>query len=764
MNLRRTIGFAARRARCMALVCAVALVATCAGPRWAVGREQPAAKPANARNGQESILIPTDVPIEMSAERLSVTNDGNTYTARGNVTIAQGNIRLRADTIMYDKRTNTVTARGKVIVRTGSDVVEAESITIKLADATGVVFNGKLLLTRHNVYLEGQKLEKVDESTYHIERGSFTTCDGAKPDWRITGRDLDVTLEGYGRLKHGFFYVRDIPVFYIPWFMYPAKRTRQSGFLMPTLSNSTLRGFDIRLPFFLAISPSVDATVIPRVCTKRALQTSVELRYVPLEDFKGRFYGEYTYDWQYGPPADPRSHRFYATWLHDQDVGGIARFKANGAWVSDRDYFELWAGRFDRRKRVRYLESNTVLYRQSNNALFQAEASHFDNLDIPNNAVTVQNLPIITGTLFNQQIPYTPFYFSSNVVYNHYYAPIMHKQWLGSRWQMNARLGLPVSLGNILKLEPSITYFGKAYVADYYEHDKSVKSVKSVRADLYQVDGDLFTDLHAVYGGTLFGFHGIKHTMRPRVSWTYRPPTRTEGYPTFDETDQVDGISLVKAEVRQTLTGRLGPREYLDFMTLSLSQGYDFANDDPTMSRPITKVRSGMGWTNTLAELTFKPHTLVDLMAQTEYDPLMDRARRYSVSLGLMDHRGDMVRVLHQFTEDGMRRDLNRQTNVSVQLKLLSSLDCFFENQYTHQFNFSYFTSFGLVYHPQCWSVELKYSESRSRDPVSQRIKEPDQTVFMTVSLYGLGQVYRMSREWGEILASPFGASDAIIP
>jgi lipopolysaccharide assembly outer membrane protein LptD (OstA) len=85
-------------------------------------------------------------------------------------------------------------------------------------------------------------------------------------------------------------------------------------------------------------------------------------------------------------------------------------------------------------------------------------------------------------------------------------------------------------------------------------------------------------------------------------------------------------------------------------------------------------------------------------------------------------------------------------------VKVTSNLDCFFENQFTHQFNFSYFTSFGLNYHPQCWSVLLRYSEVREQDPVTQKIKEPDQTVFMTLSLYGLGQVYRFTRDWGELL------------
>lgn len=700
---------------------------------------------------QESAIFPAEIPIQVSADRLSYDHATGTITVRGNVTLSQGNTRVRADSVSYNLKTGEVSAKGKVIVRIGSDVVEADRFTLQLRDATGVVYNGKILLTRNNIYLEGKELEKVGESTYRIKEGSFTTCDGLSPDWRITGKDLDVTLEGYGTLKHGFFYVKDIPVFYLPWLVYPAKRTRQSGFLMPTLSNSTLKGFDARLPFFISFSPSVDATLVPRICTRRAAQASLELRYIPYEDFKGQFYGEYTYDWKYGPKSDPRSHRFYATWRHDQILPLDLRLKANGTWVSDRDYFEVWGGRFDRRLRLRYIESNAFLYKQTNHFLFQAEARHFDDLDLPNNALTVQNLPIVTGTLFESNIPYTPLYLSSNVVYDHFYAPIVHRQWLGSRVQADTRLTLPIVLGRYLKMEPSMTYFARAYAADYYEKDKSVNSVTSVRTDLYQIHADLFTDIDSVFSGTLLGFQKIKHAVRPRFAWTYRPHASQDAFPQFDERDRWGRMSLITAEMRHTLTGRITPGEYLDFFTFSLSQGYDFENQriaknpDP-LGKPIQ-----YGWTNTLVELTLKPHTLLDLSGQAEYDPVRNRARRYSVNLGIMDHRGDTVRVLHQFTEDDKREDLNRQTNLNLQAKLTSSLDCFFENQYTHQFNFSYFTSVGLNYHPQCWNVVLRYSESRQQDPVTKKITEPDQTVFMTLSLYGLGQIYRFSRDWADL-------------
>ena len=704
-------------------------------------------------SSKKSAILPADVPIQLSADRLSFDYEKNSYTARGNVTLSQGNTRLRADSVRYDGTTGELTAMGNVIVRMGSDVIEAEKVTLKLADASGLLFNGKLLLKRHNVYLEGKKLEKTGESEYRIEDGSFTTCDGLSPAWKITGKDLDVTLEGYATLKHGFFYIKDIPVFYVPWLVYPAKRSRQSGLLAPTVASSSIKGVDIRLPLFIALSPSLDMTLTPRICTRRAFQNALEFRYFPWENVKGRLYGEYTYDWKYEPENQPKHNRFFLTFRHDQEMPGEIGLKANGTWVSDRDYLELWGGKFDRRLRFRYLESNAVLYKQSNYFLMQAEARYFDNLDLADNAYTIQNLPTISGNLFNTPIKYTPFLVSSQLVYDHYYSPIMNNQWLGSRVQLDARLMAALPLGRYLKIEPSITYLGRAYAADYYQHNKSVSSVTAVRTDLYQVNAEVFTDLYSVYDGSLFGFQRVQHSLRPRVGWSYRPPsTSKQVYPQFDDADRMGRLNLLTAEMRQTLTGRTGPGEYLDFLSFSISQGYDFFHSR-TGSDPMGDQQADrFAWTNTFAELSVKPHYLLDLAAQAQYDPVANRAKRYSVNLGLMDHRGDLFRVLHQFTETEKKEDVSRQTNVNLHLKLSSSLDCMIESQYSHQFNFAYFTSIGLSYHPQCWNIVLRYSETREQDPITQKVRDPDQTIFMTLSLYGLGQIYRFSRDWREIL------------
>ncbi len=705
------------------------------------------------RIARESAVLPTDIPIDISAQKVTFAPESNTYTARGEVTLSQGKTKLRADAIQYGGNTGVLTASGNVQVRLGNDTVQAEKITVKLKDSTGVLVNGKLLLKGYNIYLEGKRFAKTGQSSYRIEDGSFTTCDGPSPDWKIKGKDLDVTLEGYGVLHGGTFFIKNIPVFYVPWLIYPAKRMRQTGFLMPTMANSTARGLDASLPFFLNLSPSVDATLIPRICTNRALQTALEVRYCPLEDLNGRFYGEYTYDWQYAPPG--KNNRFFVSLNHNQTLPGGFRVRANGSWVSDRDYFEFWGERLDRRRRLRYLESNLVLNRQWDNFLFQAEVRHVDNLAIPDNAVTVQHLPIVTGNAFNQKIPYTPLYFSSNVGFNHFFAPRRDRQWFGSRWTMDAGLSLPVSVGDYVKFDPSMTYSIKAYASDYYRKDRSIKSVQAIRTDLYQVGADLYTDIESIYRRGFLGFERVRHSIRPRLTWTYRPFNSQDQFPRFDETDRLDRMSLLTAELSQALTGRIGQGQYLDVLTLSVSLGYDFYKGIEVDEYGGWSLLPEEGLMPLRGQLTFKPHSMVDLAAQAEYDPIRNVAGRYSVDMGLMDHRGDRMRVVHQFTRDDTGKDLNRQTNVNVQLKLTDALDWFVENQYSHQFDFSYLWAVGLTYHPQCWTVDLKYSETKEINPLTHKTRDPDQTVFFALSLYGLGQVYRMTKDWSDLLGRP---------
>jgi len=156
--------------------------------------------------------------------------------------------------------------------------------------------NGDLFIKQRNFHMRGARFIKTGKEDYRLERGSFTTCDGPAPSWKFTARDLDVTVEDYARGKDAVFYVADIPVFYTPYIAFPVMRERQSGFLIPRIGSSSIKGFYLDIPYYWAISPSQDVTFDLDGQTKRGMGTGVDYRYLRPKGSDGQFRGYLIYD------------------------------------------------------------------------------------------------------------------------------------------------------------------------------------------------------------------------------------------------------------------------------------------------------------------------------------------------------------------------------------------------------------------------------------------------------------------------------------
>ena len=80
------------------------------------------------------------------------------------------------------------------------------------------------------------------------------------PDWKITGKNMTVTIEGYGTIHHAALWAKQVPVLYSPYLIFPAKTERQSGLLVPEAGYSERNGFQFSQPFYWAINDQSDAT------------------------------------------------------------------------------------------------------------------------------------------------------------------------------------------------------------------------------------------------------------------------------------------------------------------------------------------------------------------------------------------------------------------------------------------------------------------------------------------------------------------------
>ena len=171
--------------------------------------------------------------------RVVVETGANQIEASGNVEIKREDTTLKANEVRFNRATQEVEAKGKVTLDDPEwKVKSADSIRMNIEQETGEIHNGDLFLEQGHISISGRRFEKFGGQTYHVDDGFFTTCfcESGAPSWKFFAEQMDLTLDGMGTIKNGYFYIMDVPVFYIPYGYFPLNSERQTGFLFPILA------------------------------------------------------------------------------------------------------------------------------------------------------------------------------------------------------------------------------------------------------------------------------------------------------------------------------------------------------------------------------------------------------------------------------------------------------------------------------------------------------------------------------------------------
>ncbi|NTW87784.1 MAG: LPS-assembly protein LptD, partial [Desulfobulbaceae bacterium] len=221
-------------------------------------------------------------PAEVPASQVEKTN----------APVYQITVTIKADWMVYDVELESIKAKGNVQIITNEEQLFAKEVTLHLTQETGKFADATILRNELSLHLEGKVIEKTGFDTYRIDDGWVITCkleDGETPPWSFSSANTEIRQGGYAVLTHARFNIKNVPVFYSPYMILPAKNTRQSGFLFPYFSTSTISGIGLNLPFFLNISDSFDATFFPEYYFNRGFMPGVDFRYVSSDTNKGMF-------------------------------------------------------------------------------------------------------------------------------------------------------------------------------------------------------------------------------------------------------------------------------------------------------------------------------------------------------------------------------------------------------------------------------------------------------------------------------------------
>ena len=230
----------------------------------------------------------------------------------------------------------------------------------------------------------------IDKEMTSVQKGVLTYCKFREnkkcPPWELRAKKIK-----HNSSKKTVYYenailkIYDFPIFYFPRFSHPDPTVdRRSGFLIPTITNSTNLGGGIELPYFWNIADDKDVTFTPKIHTNN----------------KPLYLGEYRQDFALSSlildlgytegykkksntkTAGSRSHlfsRFYKTFFEEQDAS--SNLEVNLQHVSNRTHFKV-----NKLKTtlVDYLDntlSNTIDYNyQKDDLFFNTKISAFEDL------------------------------------------------------------------------------------------------------------------------------------------------------------------------------------------------------------------------------------------------------------------------------------------------------------------------------------------------------------------------------------------------
>ena len=278
-------------------------------------------------------------PLFLTADRIESTAP-NILEASGQVEARQAGRVFSANWLRYDTTLNQVQARGQVQLEQSSLLVQGDSLKLNLNDYSGELTQPVYQLTTRKEQATQQgrgdadRIDFIDENRFNLQNATYTTCPVDNDDWflKVGSLDIDKT-RNVGTARNASLRFLGVPILYTPWMDFALNDERKTGMLAPTIGTTERSGFDMLVPYYLNLAPNYDATLYPRLLSKRGVQLGGEFRYL-LAEASGENRLEYL-------PNDSEANR--SRWSmalkNEYRVNASTQAGMNLNRVSDNDYF-----------------------------------------------------------------------------------------------------------------------------------------------------------------------------------------------------------------------------------------------------------------------------------------------------------------------------------------------------------------------------------------------------------------------------------------
>jgi len=644
-------------------------------------------------------------PLYIQADYLERRPAENFLRFEGAVDIKYGESRVFADVVEVNTETGDGTAEGHVRFEDPQQQITGERAEFNLFSRLGTLYQatgslqGKSLAHRRGeqpqpvtFYLVAERFDRESEERFRIRRGSLTTCVGPDPAWQFNTRDASVDVEGYAHLSHATFWIKNVPVFYTPYFVYPTKTERATGLLPPGFGTSDKLGFFLDNRFFWAINEQSDSTIGVDYWSKRGIRPSLEYRYALSEVDRGQFNALFLDDDQTG----------VAFWKVDgtsaQNFPGQVRGLLTLDLMSRDNYDRTFNVENLVLRTRRAADSSLSFIRHWQNVASGLQARHL--VDVENQEdERLMRYPDLGFQLLPTPTPWGPFTVGLGA--------------LGTNFRFDRSTSLGGDLDErrfILRPQLDGTFAHRPWVAitpflglqetvfDLSGHSSDAQSVAIMGAE---IRGPQFFRIYGEQEGSRY-----KHLVEPSITYQWIPhfseKTLRQPFDIFDDIFPRNDFlfSLTNRLYAQTANAA-GALETREFAWLRISQGLDMTGQ---RGQAFTQIAPGPFFADLTLEARAHLTSTLTLRADAAYDYTQDQFDIANAGLTFQP-----LALWSLFLERRFRRDPNVDfINGGFGLNLPKGWNLTYSTGYNVRDRQFAGNAVRALYHSQCWSVSLQ--------------------------------------------------------
>ena len=543
-------------------------------------------------------------------------------------------IELRAGVIILDYKTNEVNA-GRIEIdstlvqfpyfKQANNEVNPDSIRFNFDTQKALIWNSKSGQNGMDVYAAITK--KQNDSVYFIKDARVSTAG------ELIGGDEGEGIDYYfkvrkgkivpgGKIITGFtnMFIADVPTpVAIPFAFFPTTQDKESGFIIPSINDSNLRGYAVQNGgYYLALSEYFDLSLLGDYYTNGSYGFRGDSKYRKRYKYNGSFSFRYEnlIDNARGLPEYSKSTVFNVRWNHSKDPKSSpnSTFSASVNFGSS-DYFRQSVNQLNTPNFLNNNLSSSISYSKSfpeyprvnvslTTAMSQNSQSKAVNLTLPTLQTTMERIfPFKpkngTAKGFFQNINFQYAGRAENRIIT------TEEKLFGPMMFDNAKYGMkhtiPLStnfkLLKYLSVSTSANYneVWTQNMINYNDFDIETNSIKKDTINKigafreYSFSASIGT---TIYGTVNFGedkkIQSIRHTIRPTISYSNRPSFE-QYYDTY--IIDAEGNTAEYTRYQNSLFGVPG-RNLSNSMSIGLSNNFEakVRNDKDSTSNELKKV------------------------------------------------------------------------------------------------------------------------------------------------------------------------------